>query len=70
MTQGRAFQRIHYERRGPVALVTIDRPERHNAVDGETAAALLAAFERFSSEDAAVMVLTGAGGARSAPALT
>ena len=45
-----------------VALVTIDRPERHNAVDGETATVLLAAFERFSSEDADVMVLTGAGG--------
>jgi enoyl-CoA hydratase len=53
---------IRYERRGSVALVTIDRPERHNAVDGDTAAALLAAFERFSSEDADVMVLTGAGG--------
>jgi enoyl-CoA hydratase/carnithine racemase len=53
---------IRYERRGPVALVTIDRPERHNAVDGETAAALLAAYERFRAEDADVMVLTGAGG--------
>jgi enoyl-CoA hydratase len=53
---------VRYERRGAVALVTIDRPERHNAVDGETAAALLAAFERFCGEDADVMVLTGAGG--------
>jgi enoyl-CoA hydratase len=45
-----------------VALVTIDRPERHNAVDGETAAALLGAFERFCAEDDAdVLVLTGAG---------
>ncbi|MDA0161437.1 crotonase/enoyl-CoA hydratase family protein [Solirubrobacter ginsenosidimutans] len=54
---------IRYERRGSAALVTIDRPERHNAVDGETAAALLEAFERFCADDsAAVMVLTGAGG--------
>ena len=53
---------IHYERRGPAALVTIDRPERHNAVDGDTAAALLGAFERFCGEDDAhVLVLTGAG---------
>jgi len=53
---------IHYERRGPAALVTIDRPERHNAVDGDTAAALLGAFERFCAEDdAQVLVLTGAG---------
>jgi enoyl-CoA hydratase len=53
---------VGYERRGPAALVTIDRPERHNAVDGDTAAALLAAFERFCEEDADVMVLYGAGG--------
>jgi enoyl-CoA hydratase len=53
---------VGYERRGAAALVTIDRPERHNAVDGDTAAALLAAFERFCEEDADVMVLYGAGG--------
>jgi enoyl-CoA hydratase len=54
---------VSYERRGHAALVTIERPERHNAVDGETAAALLAAFERFCSDDGAdVMVLYGAGG--------
>jgi len=54
---------VGYERRGSAALVTIDRPERHNAVDGDTAAALLEAFERFCADDsAAVMVLTGAGG--------
>jgi enoyl-CoA hydratase len=52
---------VRFERRGPTALVTIDRPERHNAVDGATAAALLAAFERFCAEDADVLVLTGAG---------
>jgi enoyl-CoA hydratase len=55
---------VAYERRGPAALVTIDRPERRNAVDGPTAAALLAAFERFcGDEDARVLVLTGAGDA-------
>ena len=43
-------------------LVTIERPERRNAVDGPTAAALLDAFERFCADDAArVLVLTGAG---------
>jgi enoyl-CoA hydratase len=50
------------ERRGAATLVTIDRPERHNAVDGETAAALLAALQEFAGdEDARVLVLTGAG---------
>jgi enoyl-CoA hydratase/carnithine racemase len=42
--------------------VTIDRPERRNAVEGATAAALLEAFERFCADDGArAMVLTGAG---------
>ena len=42
---------IRYERRGHAALVTIDRPERHNAIDGATAQALLDAFERFAADD-------------------
>jgi enoyl-CoA hydratase len=54
--------RVRFERTGAAAVVTIDRPERRNAVDGETAAALLAAYERFAADDGArVMVLTGAG---------
>jgi len=54
---------VRYEREGAAALVTIDRQERRNAVDGATAIALHAAYERFESEDdARVMVLTGAGG--------
>jgi enoyl-CoA hydratase len=53
---------IRYERRGPAALVTINRPERHNAIDGATAQALLQAFTSFKDDDADVLVLTGAGG--------
>ena len=46
-----------------VRVVTIDRPERRNAVDSATAAALLEAFEAFDADDAlSVAVLTGAGG--------
>jgi enoyl-CoA hydratase len=53
---------VRYERTGPAALLTIDRPERRNAVDGDTAAALLDGFERFCADDEArVLVLTGAG---------
>jgi enoyl-CoA hydratase len=53
---------VGYARTGAAALVTLDRPQRRNAVDGATAAALLAAFERFRDDDGArVMVLTGAG---------
>ncbi len=54
---------VRYERTGAAAVVTIDRPHRRNAVDGETAARLHEAYERFEAdEDARVMVLTGAGG--------
>jgi enoyl-CoA hydratase len=53
---------VRYERRGAAALVTIDRQERRNAVDGPTAVALGEALERFEGErDAHAMVLTGAG---------
>jgi enoyl-CoA hydratase len=48
---------------GPVAVVTIDRPEVRNAVDGPTAVALADAFAGFDDEPGlAVAVLTGAGG--------
>jgi enoyl-CoA hydratase len=54
---------VLYERHGAAAVVSIDRPERRNAVDGPTAEALHGALERFESEDdARAMVLTGAGG--------
>src|SRR4030095_90911 len=47
----------------PVVVVTIDRPEVRNAVDGPTAAALADAFRRFDVDDAlAVAVRTGARG--------
>ncbi len=50
------------ERRGSATLLTIDRPDRHNAVDGATADALHEAFEAFAADDGArVLVLTGAG---------
>jgi enoyl-CoA hydratase len=54
---------VHYETDGPIAIVTIDRPEVRNAVDGETAEALAAAFRQFDADDSlAVAILTGAGG--------
>lgn len=60
---GTHSDQVGYENRGAAALVTIDRPERRNAVDGPTADALQAAFERFEADDdARVLVLTGAGG--------
>jgi enoyl-CoA hydratase len=53
---------VSYERIGAAALLTIDRPERRNAVDGPTADALQEAYERFTADESArVLVLTGAG---------
>lgn len=51
------------ERRGPLTIVTIDRPEARNAVDGAAAQALDEAFAAFGEDPtASVAVLTGAGG--------
>jgi enoyl-CoA hydratase len=48
---------------GAVRIVAINRPARRNAVDADTAARLLAAFETFEAdESASVAVLTGIGG--------
>ncbi|MGF1607331.1 MAG: crotonase/enoyl-CoA hydratase family protein [Rhodothalassiaceae bacterium] len=48
---------------GPVTTVTINRPERRNAVDQATALALYEAFLAFDADDgASVAVLAGAGG--------
>ncbi|HVP04446.1 MAG TPA: crotonase/enoyl-CoA hydratase family protein [Dehalococcoidia bacterium] len=54
---------VHFDTAGAVATVTIDRPEVANAVDGETARALVTAFERFDADpDLSVAILTGANG--------
>ena len=53
---------VHYQPDGPVAVVTIDRPEVANAIDRPTAAALVDAFRRFEADPAlSVAVLVGAG---------
>jgi len=54
---------VGYERVGSAALITIDRQNRRNAVDGPTAALLHEAYLRFErDDDARVLVVTGAGG--------
>jgi enoyl-CoA hydratase len=53
---------VRYERSGAAAVITIDRPERRNAVDGKTAEGLRDGYQRFlADDDARVLVLTGAG---------
>jgi enoyl-CoA hydratase len=54
---------LRYERVGAAALLTIDRPDRRNAVDAVTADLFRQALRDFESDDGArVLVLTGAGG--------
>ena len=51
---------IHTERRGHVLLITIDRPDRRNAVDHGTLTAMRTAIG--GAGDTRAVVLTGAGG--------
>lgn len=54
---------VLFERKGPVAVLTINRPERRNSFDRDTAYAMEAAIDRFEAEDdLRVGVVTGAGG--------
>lgn len=54
---------IRVERESEVTIITIDRPEVRNAVDGPTAVALSAAFRAAEQDqDCKVVILTGANG--------
>jgi len=51
-----------FEAEGPVALITIDRPEVLNALHPDGHRAMAAAFDRFRDDDALrVAIVTGAG---------
>lgn len=55
-------QAITYDLRGPVAVLTINRPEVLNALDMATLALLDTAVQRFADDaEARVMVIAGAG---------
>ena len=54
---------VSFERDGRTAVVTIERPERRNAVDAATAQALYDAFKSFDADEGLdVAVLQGRGG--------
>jgi E-phenylitaconyl-CoA hydratase len=56
------FTNVIYEKKGRIAYVTINRPERMNAVDPDTSRELLQAFSAFRDDDEVwVSILTGAG---------
>ncbi|MBI4728589.1 MAG: enoyl-CoA hydratase/isomerase family protein [Acidobacteria bacterium] len=55
-------KRVLVERRGRATVLTLNRPEVHNCIDGPTAAALSHAIDEFAADgDARVLVVTGAG---------
>ena len=58
-----SYQEIRYEVAGPMALVTINRPERHNAISLATLQELQHAVAQAAAAEAVnVITLTGAGG--------
>lgn len=55
--------RLKYEKNGPVAWITINRPEVRNAIDAKCAHELWAAFKMADTDDSVgVIVLTGGAG--------
>ena len=60
---------VEYEVRGPVALVTLRRPEQFNAIDGQTVIDLDSTFSRIADDSTVrAVVITGEGKAFSAGA--
>ena len=56
------YEHLVYEQRGPVTIITINRPERMNAIGPQTHRELVDAWNRFRADDGALVgVLTGAG---------
>jgi E-phenylitaconyl-CoA hydratase len=56
------FERIIYEKKGPVALITVNRPDRLNAIDPQTSQELYDAWSDYrDDDDLRAAILTGAG---------
>ncbi|MEM8917659.1 MAG: crotonase/enoyl-CoA hydratase family protein [Pseudomonadota bacterium] len=54
---------VECETRSDIVIITINRPERRNAVDGPTAQLLFDAFERFDQDESLnIAILQGADG--------
>jgi len=57
-----ATPKVLVERRGPVVVLTVNRPEVHNAIDAETAVGIGTAIRDFAADvSARGLVVTGAG---------
>ena len=57
-----SYDHVIYEKRGHVAHVTLNRPERMNALDRHSHGELIEIFDDFARDDDAwVAIVTGAG---------
>jgi enoyl-CoA hydratase/carnithine racemase len=57
-----SYDHVIYSKRGHVAYVTLNRPERMNALDGHSHAELIEIFDDFERDDDAwIAIITGAG---------
>src|ERR1700693_3137363 len=55
------YQTLHLEFTGEIAMITLSRPEKRNAISPEMIAELLSAFDEVEASPARVLLLTGAG---------
>src|SRR5580704_12112639 len=55
------FKALHLEFTGDIAMITLSRPEKRNAISPEMIVELLSAFNEVEASPARVLILTGAG---------
>jgi len=55
------YKTLHLEFTGEIAMITLSRPEKRNAISPEMIAELLSAFSEVEASPARVLLLTGAG---------
>ena len=56
-----AYQTLQLEFSGEIATITLNRPEKRNAISAEMIAELFSAFDEVEAGPARVLILTGAG---------
>jgi methylglutaconyl-CoA hydratase len=55
------YRTLHLEFTGEIAMITLSRPEKRNAISAEMIAELFSAFNEVEASPARVLILTGAG---------
>ena len=55
------YETLHFEQQGKIATITLDRPEKRNAISAEMITDLLAALDQAAASTAFVTILTGSG---------